>query len=139
MPTAPATSKYAPLQRHLERLGLKSIPMTFAEIERIVGAKLPPSARKHRPWWSNNASNSVITHAWRNAGYKTAQVDMAGETLVFEKSDDGGSGDGVPTSAKKEHPIFGFMKGTVTIPPGVDLTEPADPDWGKVYDDDPDQ
>ena len=113
--------------------------MTFAEIERIVGAKLPPSARKHRPWWSNNASNSVITHAWRNAGYKTAQVDMAGETLVFEKSDDGGSGDGVPTLAKKEHPIFGFMKGTVTIPPGVDLTEPADPDWGKVYDDDPDQ
>lgn len=28
------------------------------------------------------------------------------------------------------------MAGTVTIPPGVDLTEPADPEWGRVYDDD---
>jgi transcriptional regulator with XRE-family HTH domain len=26
------------------------------------------------------------------------------------------------------------MAGTVTIPPGVDVTEPADPEWGKVYD-----
>jgi hypothetical protein len=28
------------------------------------------------------------------------------------------------------------MKGTSIVMPGVDLTEPADPDWGKVYDDD---
>ena len=28
------------------------------------------------------------------------------------------------------------MAGTVTIPPGVDVTEPADPEWGRVYDDD---
>jgi hypothetical protein len=25
------------------------------------------------------------------------------------------------------------LKGLVRIAPGVDLTEPADPDWGKVY------
>jgi transcriptional regulator with XRE-family HTH domain len=28
------------------------------------------------------------------------------------------------------------MAGTVTIAPGVDVTAPADPDWGKVYDED---
>jgi transcriptional regulator with XRE-family HTH domain len=28
------------------------------------------------------------------------------------------------------------MAGTVTIPPGVDVTAPADPEWGRVYDDD---
>lgn len=28
------------------------------------------------------------------------------------------------------------MAGTVTIPPDVDATEPADPEWGKEYDDD---
>ena len=33
-------------------------------------------------------------------------------------------------------PIFGCMKGTMTIPDDLDLTAPADPDWGKVYDDD---
>ena len=34
------------------------------------------------------------------------------------------------------HPIFGCMKGTVTIPDDLDLTAPADPDWGRVYEDD---
>lgn len=32
--------------------------------------------------------------------------------------------------------IRGRMAGTVTVAPGVDLTEPADPDWARVYDDD---
>jgi hypothetical protein len=32
------------------------------------------------------------------------------------------------------HPLFGALKGVTSIPPGVDLTEPADPDWGEVYD-----
>lgn len=32
--------------------------------------------------------------------------------------------------------VRGCMKGTMTIVPGVDLTEPADPEWAKVYDDD---
>lgn len=34
------------------------------------------------------------------------------------------------------HPIFGCMKGTMTIPSDLDLTAPVDPEWGKVYDDD---
>ena len=34
------------------------------------------------------------------------------------------------------HPIFGCMKGTMTIPDDLDLTAPADPDWGKIYEDD---
>jgi hypothetical protein len=29
-----------------------------------------------------------------------------------------------------EHPVFDWMKGTATIPPGFDLTEPADSEWG---------
>jgi hypothetical protein len=31
------------------------------------------------------------------------------------------------------HPLFGALKGFIRIPPGVDLTEPVHPDWGKVY------
>ncbi|CAN7361335.1 helix-turn-helix domain-containing protein [Neorhizobium sp. LjRoot104] len=34
------------------------------------------------------------------------------------------------------HPAYGCMKGTMIIPPDLDLTAPADPDWGKVYEDD---
>lgn len=32
-------------------------------------------------------------------------------------------------------PLFGCMAGTLTLLPHVDYTAPADPDWGKVYDD----
>ncbi len=42
-----------------------------------------------------------------------------------------------PLSAKeprRRHPIFGSMKGTVTIAPGVDLTEPAMPEWADLVD-----
>jgi hypothetical protein len=44
----------------------------------------------------------------------------------------------LPTDAKRNerHPLFGALKDTTFIPPGVDLTEPADPDWGKVYEED---
>src|ERR1700741_907616 len=42
-----------------------------------------------------------------------------------------------PTDGTKSgrHPLFGALKGVTRIPHGVDLTEPADPDWGKVYGD----
>jgi transcriptional regulator with XRE-family HTH domain len=40
-----------------------------------------------------------------------------------------------PSEAIRRSPLFGSMKGTTIIVPGVDLTEPADPEWSKVYDD----
>jgi hypothetical protein len=42
------------------------------------------------------------------------------------------------TDAKRSerHPLFGALKGMTSVPAGVDLTEPADPDWGKVYEED---
>jgi hypothetical protein len=30
------------------------------------------------------------------------------------------------------HPLIGALRGTVTIAPGTDLTQPADPEWGKL-------
>lgn len=35
----------------------------------------------------------------------------------------------------KHHPAWGALKGMITLLPGVDYTEPADPEWGKVYED----
>lgn len=54
------------------------------------------------------------------------------------KDKSGTSGDSGKVSVKQayRHPIFGCMKGTMTIPPDLDLTAPVDPEWGKVYDDD---
>lgn len=139
----PLTSKYAPLEQALRAYPADDAPMSFADVERLIGAPLPPSARRHRAWWSNNPSNSVITYAWLAAGFRTSSVDLANETLVFRRAS------GAPPHASEmleeapapfhaddmvdhvDHPIWGCMRGTVTIPPGVDLTEPADPDWGR--------
>ena len=54
-------SKYTPLTRHLAKRDLERIAMTFDQIEQLLGFPLPPSSRKHRAWWSNNPSNSVMT------------------------------------------------------------------------------
>jgi hypothetical protein len=32
----------------------------------------------------------------------------------------------------KRHPLFGALKDVTFTQPGVDLTEPADPDWGNI-------
>ena len=40
---------------------------------------------------------------------------------------------GEQTPPSERSPLFGALKGLTRVAPGVDLTEPADPDWGKVY------
>lgn len=77
--------KYAPLYRHLTRLPGHEWRTTFAEIEKILGFKLPDSARIHRPWWANQGEQGGHSHAlaWETAGWKTSQVKMADERLVF--------------------------------------------------------
>jgi hypothetical protein len=37
-------------------------------------------------------------------------------------------------AVSKRHPLFGWMKGTVKIAPGVDLMQPADPQWADRLD-----
>jgi len=130
--------KYAPLGDFLRSQHTQEVPVTFAEIERITGVKLPPRAQHHRAWWSNNPSNNVMTKVWLAAGYETAQVDMSARRLVFRRVGKTDSGAAAPPAVAKKgerHPLFGALKDVTLIPPGVDLTEPADPDWGKVYDD----
>ncbi|MCF6326292.1 MAG: hypothetical protein L3J21_03250 [Devosiaceae bacterium] len=129
-------TKYAPLETHLLSKRNKCIQMQFSDIEAIIDDHLPPSARKHRAWWSNNPSNSVITYAWLEAGYKTSEVDLDGEKLIFRRvkktTDADGNGDNDQSKKRFRSPIFGCMAGTVTIPDDVDITEPAMPEWAEM-------
>jgi hypothetical protein len=121
-------SKYEPLGEYLKRQDKDQVPMTFAEIERVTGVKLPASASKHRPWWSNNPKNSVMTKVWLDAGYESEQVDMASRKLVFRRRARAPKAPSGETEQQPFHPAYGFMKGLVRIMPGVDITQPADPD-----------
>lgn len=130
--------KYDPLKTFLGKQRTVEVPLTFQEIEKITGVKLPPKAQHHRAWWSNNPSNNVMTRAWLEAGYESAQVDLSARRLVFRRVRKVGTTErNGPPGAKpgERHPLFGALKEVTIIPPGVDLTEPADPDWGKVYED----
>ena len=114
-------SKYSPLDRHLRAAKGKRVIMTFAQIERVLGIRLPSSARTHAAWWSNNEGH-VQAQAWRASGYRTEQVDLATEKLVFA-AEQASRFEATPS-------LFGSMKGSTVVMPGVDLTEPAAPEWG---------
>src|SRR6266849_3638309 len=77
-------TKYSNLGEFLRDQKNSSIRLTFAEVERIIGHKLPPSAR-YPAWWSNHPSNNVMTKVWLAAGFKTEQVDVVGRKLVFRR------------------------------------------------------
>ncbi len=78
--------KYRKLYAHLLSLSSQEWETTFADVEAIIGDKLPPAARTHRAWWANDVSH---THgkAWLAAGWKTAEVDMDAQTLLFRRED----------------------------------------------------
>jgi hypothetical protein len=129
-------AKYDALGAYLKRQPGDRVPITFAEIEKVIGAKLPPSARKHRPWWSNNPDNSVMTKVWLDAGFESEQVDMPERKLVFRRVRKSKASGAVaqPGDEKPFHPLYGYMKGLIRIMPGTDLTQPADPEWADRLD-----
>jgi hypothetical protein len=122
---------YDPLGQYLAKNAALRIPMTFREVESVLGRKLPSSAYRHRPWWANEARGHSHAKAWLEAGYETQQVDMVGKKLVFARAS---APHGVAESRREfepmekkqgRHPLIGSMKGTFSIEPGWDLTRPA--------------
>jgi len=135
-------SKYDRLGTYLRGQGRDQVPLTFAEIERIVGAKLPKS-QEYPAWWSNSTSNNVMTKVWLDAGYRTEQVDTAAKKLVFRRiagnnskgrADVGARARRNPENKVGLHPLIGSMKGTFAIESGYDLTSPmcTDEEWAEI-------
>ncbi len=126
--------KYDPLRRFLEGRDAEEVPMTFAEIERVLGARLPDS--KGSPaWWSNNPNNNVMTRAWLAAGYRSERVDVGGESVVFRRGAQNPSRSAAASSATpRSQPgvldrLRATLAGTVQVAPGVDLTAPTGEVW----------
>lgn len=61
-----------------------AIGLTFAEIETIIGDRLPESAREHQSWWGNNP-DTYPAQLWLDAGWRKAQLDMAEERVTFAR------------------------------------------------------
>lgn len=128
-------SKYDPLTNFLKQATGRDLRLSFDEIEHILGFALPAS-KQYPAWWSNSATNNTMTKAWLSAGYKTEQVDVTGERVTFHS--DAPTESALTTSRPIPlSPLFGSMKGTTFVAPGVDLTAPTmellDPDWLRKY------
>jgi DNA mismatch repair protein MutH len=87
-------SKYDALGTYLRQRNQSEVPMTFSEIEAIVGFTLPKS-HKRLAWWSNSVGNNVMTRVWINAGYRADKVDVAARTIVFKRIAADSSGRGL--------------------------------------------
>lgn len=75
--------KYEPLAARLSREKEYWDP-TFAELEAVLGFPLPPSARRHREWWSNQRGGGHSqAKGWQDAGWQVHRVDLAGERVEF--------------------------------------------------------
>jgi DNA-binding XRE family transcriptional regulator len=78
-------SKYWPLFKHLQQSETDEATLSFAEVEALLGAGLPPSARSRRGWWSNRSSGSLQAAAWMEAGYHVDGLDLEQERVTFRK------------------------------------------------------
>jgi len=131
--------KYDPLGEFLRGQTSDLVRVSFADVERIIGGKLPQNSQNYPAWWSNNPTNNVMTKVWLAAGFKTEQVDVEGRRLVFRRVRKGAApaasapGAAVPANSTPaaRHPALGVLKGLVLILPGSDLAQPADPDWSR--------
>ena len=80
-------TKYHALFEHLLFSGRGRHSMSFAEIESVIGAPLPPSARTREEWWSNSTSGHSQARAWMRASYRTSKVDLDAEKVDFTLED----------------------------------------------------
>lgn len=117
-------SKYEPLPQFLASVGGTAHRMSFSEIERILGFKLPKSAYQHEAWWSNNATGHSHARAWLEFGWRTESVDLAARKVTFQRSSRP-----PPSAPSQKRDPWGCMAGTVTFMPGVDLTAPTGDTW----------
>jgi hypothetical protein len=138
MEQAPMGSKYEPLGRYLATRQTAEVPMSFAEIEKVIGGSLPPKAAGHPAWWSNNTSNNTMTKVWLDAGFRTERVNIGARKLVFRRvgAPRETAGGSPPGGAPRPTGGGGLLErtraalgGTVRLAEGVDLTDPTEEAW----------
>ena len=76
-------AKYEPLETYLLNLpvSVNEVSLTFKQVEDVIGATLPISARTYREWWSNEGDTTCHSQAraWANAGFVVDSVHQDGD------------------------------------------------------------
>ena len=78
--------KYGPLRNYLAARAEDRITLTFAQIEHIIDAPLPPSAYR-RDWWVNVPHGRTHAQAWLAAGWRLQAADIRRRTVTFRREE----------------------------------------------------
>ena len=116
-------SKYEALPQFLMRSERMIYRLSFGEIERILGFRLPKSAYEHEAWWANNATGHSHARTWLDQGWRTEEVDLTGRKITFRRSNQ------APATGRQKRDPWGSMAGTITFLPDADLTAPSGETW----------
>ncbi len=78
--------KYSPLIEYLEQYPGDRVGLAFGEVERIIGATLPESAKHYRAWWANErfGSHNWAT-GWMEAGWRLDRVSFDDGRVWFKR------------------------------------------------------
>src|SRR3954466_6874690 len=80
----PVTGKYALLYKYLENRYAETVVLTFAQIEDLIGFRLPDQASSQTEWWTAEAATGPSSHskAWTLAS-RTASPNLMARTVAF--------------------------------------------------------
>jgi hypothetical protein len=76
---------YDALTKYLRRVDAAKVTLPFAEVESILGARLPDSARKHLAWWSNS-TQTWQSRTWLSAGFRV-RASLRDERVEFYRGE----------------------------------------------------
>jgi CBS domain-containing protein len=84
---ATSDSRYGPLADWLQGQpgGINQVPLTFNQIESIIRADLPTSARQHRAWWANDSVGHSHSQLWLEAGWRTTAINLTESRVTFSR------------------------------------------------------
>jgi hypothetical protein len=80
--------KYVTLYEYLETRYANTVVLTFAEIEDLLGFRLPELARLREDWWTKPDQDTVrprYSDSWILAN-RTARPNLPALTVVFDRS-----------------------------------------------------
>ena len=76
--------KYQKLTQYLLDRGEREIPLSFSQIQEILGFSLDASAYQYREFWAN-CTASTKAYSWMEAGYEITEIDLKGQTVLFKQ------------------------------------------------------
>lgn len=79
-------SKYQRLADHLSGHTAREWRGSFTDVEQVLGAPLPKTARSGVAWWANDETKAQAK-AWLAAGWQVMDVDPKAGTVAFLKTE----------------------------------------------------